>query len=214
MPRGDSNHSSLDRRFDDLAAAQLHAVSAFTGRGRDGLSELRAVEHEPDVVLGGIARWKALPDELVVARTAELLAVVVRARAPRQEAQPVAHPKQIRTERVGHAGLEPADHARARAAQDCAGFPGLAQHPIDPMDAPDCEHVRRVAPTDEDQVRTNDPVAEIFGRPGVKDDVGRVGSPAESLVEDNGVVGVVGRCGRQKANPRTLLASHPEKLTL
>ena len=53
----------------------------------------------------------------------------MRARAAGQEAETVAHPFELRAERVGHARLEPADHPGAPARQDDARSPRLAQDP-------------------------------------------------------------------------------------
>ena len=71
---------------------------------------------EADAVVGGDPREARL-DELAVARAAMLLAVVVRARATRQEAEAVHRPE-LRAERVGDAVLEPADHPGTRAPED------------------------------------------------------------------------------------------------
>ena len=129
-----------------------HAVRRRPGGRRHDLAQLGAVEHETDAVVGRVARREAIADEPPVHRAPPLLAVVVRAGAPGKEAEPVAHPGELGPERVGHAGLEPADHPRAPAAEQHTGLPGLAQERVEAVHAPDREHVRRVAAADEDRV--------------------------------------------------------------
>ena len=65
---------------------------------------------------------------------------------------------------VGGAALEPAEGARAAAAEDDAGLPGLAQCGVDAVDAPDGEHVRRVASQDEDDVLADEELADVAHR--------------------------------------------------
>ena len=122
------------------------------GLARHDLDQLRAlVERRRGVVAGDPGR-EAVAYEARVHRPAALLAVVVRARAARQEAEPVAHPGELRPERVGHAGLEPADHPGAPAAEQHAALPRLAQDRVEAVDAPDRERVRRVPARDVDRV--------------------------------------------------------------
>ena len=80
----------------------------------------------------------------------------------------VAHPLELRAERVGHARLEPADHPGAPAGEDDAGFPGLAEDPVEAVHAPDREHVRRVAAADEDDVVRERELAQVCGRPRIE----------------------------------------------
>src|SRR5207248_4103685 len=96
-------------------AAAIDPVCRSSRTNGNDLRELGAAEAQPDAVVCGDSRRKAVVDELAVARPAAFLAVVVRARAPGEEAEPVSHPFQLRAERVGDAGLEPADHSRAPA---------------------------------------------------------------------------------------------------
>ena len=104
--------------------------------------------------------------ELLGNRAPQLLAVVVRARAARQEPEPVAQALELRAERIGHAGFEPADHPRAPAAQDDARLPGLAEDAVEAVHAPDGEHVRRVAAGDENHVVGEGELAQVAGGQG------------------------------------------------
>src|SRR5512133_261646 len=99
------------------------------GTARDDLVQLRADKVQADAVVGSEALGESSLDQLVVARPAALLAVVVRARAAGQPAEAV-HPVELRTERVGDGRLEPADHPGARAEEDDAVLPRIAQRRV------------------------------------------------------------------------------------
>ena len=99
----------------------------------------------------------------------------MRARAPRQEAEPVVEPCELRPERIGHARLEPADHSRAPAGEHDAGLPRLAQHPIEAVHAPDGEHVGRRAAGDEDHVVRERERAQVGRRPWIEGEVRHLG---------------------------------------
>ena len=71
----------------------------------------------------------------------------------------VAELAQLWAERVGDARLEPAVGARAHAAENDAATPRLAERAVDPVDAPDREHVRGVAAADVDHVL----LSQVFG---------------------------------------------------
>mgnify|MGYP003694646273 CR=1 FL=1 len=77
----------------------------------------RVDEVQRRAVVRGVAGRKPVADEPLVGRPAVLLAVVVRTGASRQDPEPVAEGGQ-RAEGIGHARLEPADHARADAGED------------------------------------------------------------------------------------------------
>src|SRR5207244_1338216 len=125
-------------------------------------------------------------DELGVTRAASLLAVVVRTGAAGEEAEPVAHPLELRAERVGDAGLEPADRTGAPPGEDDAGLPRLAQDPVEAVRAPDGEQVRGAAARDEDQVTRESAVAEVGGRPRGEVEVRHLGAAAQPLVPPDG----------------------------
>src|SRR3954467_10091526 len=86
-------------------------------------------------------RREAVLHELPVDRPSELLAVVVRARAPGQEAEPGAEPRELWAERVRDACFEPADHPCAPTRQHDAALPCLAQYAVEPVRPPDGEQV-------------------------------------------------------------------------
>jgi len=88
---------------------------------------------ERSAVVGGVARGEAVLDELPVGRTAALLAVVVRAEAPRQYAEAAVQRIEARPERVGDAALEPADRTRARTAEHGTALPCVVQGDVDAL---------------------------------------------------------------------------------
>ena len=135
---------------------------------RPDLRKLRADEVQRGVVVCGVPGGEAVLHELPVDGAPPLLAVVVGAGAPREQAEAVAHPLELRAERVGHAGLEPADHSGAHARQDRALLPRLAQQRVETVDAPDREHVRGVAAADDDHVLREDELRRSSGGQGKK----------------------------------------------
>jgi hypothetical protein len=70
----------------------------------------------------------------------------VGAGAAGEKAEAVAHPLELRAERVDYACLEPADHSGAPAGEDDAGLARLAQKPVEAVRAPEREGVCGVAP--------------------------------------------------------------------
>src|SRR5207248_1720493 len=112
-----------------LFAITRDAVRSRTGTARHDLRDLRSRIVDAHTIVGRDTLGEAALDQLAVARTAQLLAVVVRARTPGQEPEAL-HPVELRAERIGHTALEPADHPGARAAEDNALLPRLAQEPV------------------------------------------------------------------------------------
>src|SRR4029453_1930884 len=90
-----------------------------------GLLQVGADEVQPDSVVGSDSRWEAVRDQLLVNGPPPLLAVVMRTRAAGQETEPVAHPFELRPERIRHARLEPADHPGTRPGEHDPLLPGL-----------------------------------------------------------------------------------------
>src|SRR5258706_13929405 len=84
----------------------------------------------------------------VVYARAALLRVVVRAGAPRQEPEAIVERAELRRERVGDPGLEPADAAGRPAGEDRAGGIRLAERGIEAVQPPDPGLVRVVAAAD------------------------------------------------------------------
>src|SRR5690242_4831832 len=85
-------------RLNRVLALGRDAVGAGAGPRGGDLGELRPVEAEGDAVVGGEPGRVALADEALVHRPPLGLAVVVRTRAPGQEAEAVAHPLELRPE--------------------------------------------------------------------------------------------------------------------
>src|SRR5581483_11814326 len=99
-------------RLEPLLAVTGDAVRGSAGTTRDDLSQLRTHVVQAYTVVGGHSGGKATGDELVVSRPPTLLAVVVGAGTAGEEAE-AAHAFELRPERVGDTGLEPADHSGA-----------------------------------------------------------------------------------------------------
>ena len=168
----------------------------------DDLVKLRADEVEGGAVVRRVSGRESVRDELAVHGPAPILAVVVRARASRQEAEPVPHPFELRPERVGDARLEPADHPRAPAAEQRPVLPRLAEHRVEPVHPPDRESVRRVPARDVDRVLREHVLAQVRAWPGVEQDVTRLSASGERLVErDRDLLGVRAR-RRDEADAR------------
>src|SRR5215216_4671167 len=128
-----SQDARIDRLFDDLAVAHLDPIGVRSFVARDDLAQLAVDELQPDARVRGIAGAHPVLEQLAVARSPELLVVVVRAEAPRQESEAI-HLVELRAERVGHALGEPADAAGARARQHDAALPRLSQELVDAVD--------------------------------------------------------------------------------
>ncbi len=117
----------------------------------------------------------------------------MRARAAGQQPEAVAESVQLRPERVRDAGLEPADHPGAPAAQQRAVAPRLAEDRVEPVHAPDRERVRRVPAGDVHGVVREHELPEVLRRPRVEREVGGLGPPGERLVErDQQPLGIAG----------------------
>ncbi len=103
--------------------------------------------------------------------------------APRQEAEAVLQAFEVRPERVRHTRLEPADHPRAPAAEDDPALPGLAEDRVEPVHAPDGEHVGRVAASDVEDVPGERVLAQVGARPRVERDPRHGRAPGPRLEE-------------------------------
>jgi len=125
-------------------------------------------------VVEGDPWWEPVTHEPPIDRSAQLLAVVMGARTSRQEAESVTQPVELRTERIRHTGLEPADQSRTPAAQHDAGLPGLFEYSIEAVNPPDGKHVGRVAPSDQDHVVRQRQRSQIGRRPGIEREMGHV----------------------------------------
>ena len=91
------------RRAAPRAASPIPGSTRYArapSRSADSLAQLGADEVERGVVIGRVARREPGVDELSVHDPPPLLAVVVRAGAPGQEAEEIAHPRELGTERV------------------------------------------------------------------------------------------------------------------
>ncbi len=79
------------------------------------------------------------------------------------------------------------------------------------MHPPDREHVRRVAAAHEDQVLVEHRRAQILGRPGKELQPRHLGNPREPVVGPQRLLGVLGRCGSDVEQPRTLLSRQTQE---
>jgi hypothetical protein len=158
---------------------------------------------EGGVVVCGEAGWEhAVADEARIGRPTLGLAVVVRAEAAGEEAEPAAELAQAWPIRIGDGVLEPAVRARAPAGEDGTAFPGLPKCQVDAVHTPDREHVRRVAAADVDHVLRGDLCRGIFGRPEQLEMRRPAGAVAECVVEALEVLRLVRRGGSDEADPR------------
>jgi len=108
------------------------------------------VERRP--VVRRVAGREAASDERGVCGSATQLAVVVRAKASRKEAEAVSEAVERSAERVGDAALEPAVGPGAHTSEHRAALPRLAQRGVDAVQTPDRERVRRVSTRHDDDV--------------------------------------------------------------
>ena len=198
--RGAARGSDHERRL----ARRLDPVGAGARPERAYLAQLRPLVPEARAVVGRHAGREALvADEPRVDRPAPLLAVVVRAGRAGQEAEAVAHAVEIGAERVGHAGLEPADHAGGRAPQQRAALPRRPQRGVDAVQAPDRQRVRGVAAGDEHRVGAGDALAGVVRRHAVQRHVRRVAALRHELARrTDDDLRQVGRRGRQQHDLR------------
>jgi hypothetical protein len=114
-------------------------------------------------------------------------------------------------ERVGRAGLEPADRSGASAREHDAALPRLPQHLLDAVRPPDSEHARRVAAADEDQVAGEQVVAPVGPRDAEEAHVRGAATVAGERLVEAGHEGVPGRC-TEEADGRVLLAGETEEV--
>jgi hypothetical protein len=133
-----------------------------------------------------------------------LIAVVVRARARLQEAEPVAERRELcDIERVGHRLLEPAVHAGADTAQHDASLPRLREDAVETVDPPDGEQVRRAPAADVHDVLLEDERAEIGDRAAEELEIGRAAVVrGERAVEARDVALGIAARGRDEADAR------------
>src|SRR5256885_392957 len=191
-------------------ARRLGIIGAGARTNADGLGEFRTDEVHADAVVGGNAGRKAIGDEPRVDRPPQLLAVVVWTGAAGNEAESVAHARELWSERVGDPGFEPADHPGAPAGEHDPGLPGLAEEVAEPVHAPDRKGVRRVAAADEDDVGLEDEVAQIVGGPGEERQVARNGAGRQQSVDAEHRVCVVSCCCRDDADSGRRLAGQAD----
>src|SRR5581483_6742014 len=198
---------------ESLLAVARHPERRLARAARHDLGEIRTRVVEGYTVFRGDPLRKAVVDQLAVARPPPLFAVVMRARAPRQEAEAV-HPLELRAERIGHARLEPADHPGTRTPEDAAVLPRLSEQRVDAVHAPDREHVRGVATADADAVLCEHHLAQVLGRPGEGAEVGELGPLAEAIVEPREAGRVLGDRGRDVHQVRPVLADEAEDVVV
>jgi hypothetical protein len=103
----------------------------------------------------------------------------VRARAPGEEAEPVAHPVQLGPERIRHGRLEPAQHPRAPAREHDPSVPRVAQDLVEAVRTPDRERVRSVAARDVDDVVLERELPQVGRRPREEGQVRDLGAIAD-----------------------------------
>ena len=140
-------------------------------------------------------------------RPAGRFAVVVRGVAAGYEAEAARERGEVRPERIGGPGLEPAQGSGRHAGHHDAGLPRPAQRPIDAVDAPDRHHVLGVAATDVDHVLVEEEGLDVFDGPDEEREVARLRASGEGRVELGHVGGRVAAGRRKEADPRALPAA-------
>jgi hypothetical protein len=139
-------------------------------------------------------------------RSSLRFAVVVWAEAPGKEAEPVLERVQA-AKRIGRRRFEPAVRPGGQPGQDDAGLPGLTQRAIHAVDAPDREHVCRVAATDVDRVLVQEKRLEVGDLAVEERKVRRFGPAGKRRVEVGHIgLGIAARRG-QETNARAVMAS-------
>ena len=201
-PRYRAGNDALDHA---TVVRPLHAVRAgMRPRGHD-LLELGAREHERGAVVGGPAvRELARRHEPRECRPPLLFAVVVRAGAAGEQAEPVVEGREfVERERIGDGPRKPAVHAGAQAAEHDPLLPGAAQDPVEAVDAPHREQVRGIPAPDVDHVLREHERLEVADRPKEQLEVGRPAvERGERAVEaSDGPLGVAAG-GREEAHAR------------
>jgi regulator of PEP synthase PpsR (kinase-PPPase family) len=186
--------------FEHSFAGGLDAIRGGAFARSNNLTKLGADVAKSDVVVGRNAGWQSFRHQTCEDGTAPLLAVVVRACAPRQEAEAL-HRRKLGTERIGDAVLEPADHSGAPAGQQHALLPGLPQDLVETVRSPDREGVGRVPTGDEDHVMVERQLPQSRGRPGEEVQVRHLAATAQPLVPPNRPVGALHPGGRHVEHP-------------
>src|SRR5258706_3425603 len=149
----------------------------------------------------------------VVYARAALLRVVVRAGAPRQEPEPIVERAELRRERVGDPGLEPADAAGRPAGEDRAGGIRVAQRAIDAVQPPDREHVRGVAAADHDDVLLPDAIRATRRLEVEEQQMRRLAvEPGHRLIEGQPVGLAVTRRGAEEQDARPFATREREEV--
>ena len=209
---GRSDHPSI-LAVEPLFAVARDAVGRRAGTAADDLLQLGADVVQRDAVVGRDAVGEPAVDELAVARPAALLSVVVRARAAGQEAEAV-HRLELRPERVRDALLEPADHPGARAPEHVPCSHASRISCVDPVHAPDREHVRGVAAADADRVLREHELAQVGRRIREREQRARLGAAREAVVEHRRPRSPGRRRGRHVEHARPLFAGQLEHVAI
>ncbi len=208
----------LDRGLAGDAVDRLDAVGERArARGHDAV-ELAADEVQRRAVVGRVARRHPVLDAREVLRPPARLAVVMDAVRPRQEAEPL-DPRRAPVER-GDRLLEPAQRARAQAAQDGPALPGVAQDLVEAMRAPHAEQRHDAAAADVDEVLREQVAGDVAVDPAAlvapeQRDVRRLADRRrERAVEADDVMVGVARGGGHEAHARTFDARQPEDVVV
>ena len=163
------------------------------------------MEHERGAVVGRVAGGQdALRHQALVVRSSGRLAVVVRGVAAGHEAEPAGQRGQALPERIGRPGLEPAQRPGRLPGHHGPRFPGTPQRPVDAVDAPDREHVLRVAAADVDDVLLAQEGIDVVDGPVEQREVARLRAAREGVVEAGDIGRRLTAGRRQEADPRPI----------
>ena len=137
----------------------------------------------------------------------------MRAGAAAKEREPIVQRAELGCERVGDAGLEPADAAGRPPRQDRSRRIGVTQRAVDAVETPDREHVRGVAAADHHDVLLADERRDVLDLAVEEGEVRRLAvHPGKLLIEGQQVARAVARGGRQEEHARPLASREREEV--
>ena len=195
--------ASEQPRLERLLAVGRDPVAARALALADDLAQLGALEVERRVVVGRVAGRRGRRRGRAACRSA---AAPARRRSggrsfPASRPRP---PPSARSSGPNESVTESSNQQFAPALQPPrtrAALPGLAQRPVDPVDAPDREHVRRVAAVDVDHVLLRRRAPQALGHPEELQMARLARATAKRVVEALDALAAVGR-GRGRGSRR------------
>lgn len=159
-----SQISRAELPLEHLTVDEFDTVRRRTPSRADRLDEIDAAKVQRDTVVRGVTgAERAVTDQTMIGRAPFGLAVVVRAGAGINQAEPIIE-RIERTEGIRDAAAEPAQHSRADATQHGTAHPGVPEHAIEPMRTPQREQIGRATAADIDDVLLGDEACKLVRR--------------------------------------------------